>query len=47
MKSKMHLKYYQDLLDDAPSNLETKKMSIGYARVGIKTIESIKRKLEH
>ena len=40
------MKYYQDLLDDAPSNLETKKMNIEYARARIKIIESIKRKLE-
>lgn len=40
------MKYYQDLLDDAPSNPETKKMNIEYARAKIKIIESIKRKLE-
>jgi hypothetical protein len=40
------LKYYQDLLDDALTNPETKKMNIEYARARIKIIESIKRKLE-
>jgi predicted HicB family RNase H-like nuclease len=41
------LKYYQDLLDDALSNPETKNMSAEYARARIKIIESIKRKLEN
>jgi hypothetical protein len=40
------LKYYQDLLDDPPSNPKTKKKNIEYASARIKIIESIKRKLE-
>jgi hypothetical protein len=40
------LKYYQDLLDDALSNPETKKNNLEYARARIKIIESIKQKLK-
>ena len=40
------LKYYQDLLDDALSNPETKKKKIKYARAKIKIIESITDKLK-
>ncbi len=40
------LKYYQDLLDDVPSNPETKKMNIEYASAKIKIIDSLKRKLK-
>jgi hypothetical protein len=40
------LRYYQDLLDDPPSNPKTKKKNIEYASARIKIIESIKRKLE-
>ena len=40
------LKYYQDLLDDALSNPETKKNDLEYARARIKIIESIKQKLK-
>jgi histidinol phosphatase-like enzyme len=39
------LKYYQDLLDDALTNPETKKKKIKYARAKIKIVESIRRKL--
>jgi hypothetical protein len=41
------LKYYQDLLDDALSKPEAKKMNIEYARARIKIVESIKRKLDN
>ena len=33
------LKYYKDILDDPPSDPETKKVRIGYARSRIKIIE--------
>jgi hypothetical protein len=40
------LKYYQDLLDDALTNPETKIKNVEYAGAKIEIIESIKRKLE-
>jgi hypothetical protein len=40
------LKYYQDLLDDSPSDPEAKKINIEYSRSRIQIIESIKRKLD-
>ena len=40
------LKYYKDLLEDAPSDPETKKGNFYYARARIKIIESIKKKLK-